>query len=107
MSRPVSRRYFLAASVAALAPMLAACGQPAAPASPTQSQPPATRAAAPVAVTAGPAAAKPADATPAAKVQAAGQGMGKAPANKTELVIATPADIARLDPHMGTSFQDI
>jgi len=31
----------------------------------------------------------------------------KAPANKTELVIASPSDISKLDPHFSTSFQDI
>ncbi len=59
--------------------------------------------------TPGPAASttKPDGMTPAASAQSAGRATSKAPANKTELVIATPADIAKLDPHLGTSFQDI
>ena len=129
MSRRASRGYALVALLAAFSMMLAACGQPAAPAKPAETKPaeaakpaapaaassPAAAAAASpaaAAAAASPAAAAPAPpaaaaVAPAAKVQASGVATTKAPANKTELVIASPSDISKLDPHMSTSFQDI
>lgn len=130
MSRRASRGYMLIAILAAFSLMLAACSQPAAPAKPAESKPaeskpaaaattapaapaaasPAAGSASPAAgAAASPAAAAPAAAVPApaAKVQSSGAATAKAPANKTELVIASPSDISKLDPHMSTSFQDI
>jgi len=117
----------LIAILAAFSMILAACSQPAAPAKPAESKPaetkpaaaapakpaapasPAAAAPAKPAAASSPAAAAPAAAAPApaAKVQASGVATAKAPANKTELVIASPSDISKLDPHMSTSFQDI
>lgn len=129
MSRRASRGYVVVALFAAFSLMLAACGQPAAPAKPAESKPaeaakpaapaaasspaaaaaasPAAAAAASPAAAAAPAAPAAAAVAPAAKVQASGVATTKAPANKTELVIASPSDISKLDPHMSTSFQDI
>jgi len=127
MSRRASRSYMLIAILAAFSLMLAACSQPAAPAKPAETKPAETKPAAPAAP-ASPAAAAPAVASPAAagaaaspaaaapaapvpapaaKVQTTGVATMKAPANKTELVIASPSDISKLDPHFSTSFQDI
>ncbi|MGE3271017.1 MAG: ABC transporter substrate-binding protein [Chloroflexota bacterium] len=129
MSRRASRGYAFIALLAAFSMALVACSQPAAPAKPADSKPaapaataapakPAAAAASP-GVAASPAAsaaaspaaaakpAAPAAPAPAAKVQASGVATTKAPANKTELVIASPSDISKLDPHMSTSFQDI
>src|SRR5215212_776700 len=118
MSRRASRGYLLVAIFAAFSMALAACGQPAAPAKPTEAAKPAApaattapaapAAAAPTAAPAAAAPAKPAEAAkPAAAVQSTGKATVKAPANKTELVIASPSDISKLDPHMSTSFQDV
>ena len=129
MSRRASRGYALVALLAAFSMMLAACGQPAAPAKPAETKPaeaakpaapaaasspaaaaaasPAAAAAAASPAAAAPAAPAAAAVAPAAKVQASGVATTKAPANKTELVIASPSDISKLDPHMSTSFQDI
>ena len=102
MSRRISRGRFLATMVATLAPMLAACGQPSAPTAPAESKPSATQPSAPTAAAASQSAPKPAASTPASSVQSAGQATSKAPADKPDLVIATPADISKLDPQMST-----
>ena len=103
MSRRPVRGYLVAAIVTAFSLALAACSQPAPPAAPTGSGPFATRSAAPVSSTPNQVEPKPASSTPAAPAQAT----SKAPAGKTGLVIATPADISKLDPHLSTSFHDI
>jgi peptide/nickel transport system substrate-binding protein len=130
MSRRASRGYVVVALLAAFSLLLAACSQPAAPAKPAETKPAAPAAttapaapaaagspvaAAPAASPAAAAAASPAAAAPpaaaaqapAGKVQSTGVATSKAPANKTELIIASPSDISKLDPHMSTSFQDV
>jgi peptide/nickel transport system substrate-binding protein len=119
------------AIVAAAAPslLLAACGQPVGPLSPSETRPATTGAPAqsgttsePVVATSQPAvstvtgttaAAQRAPATSAAGATqpnagpVAGRATSKAPAGKTDLVIATAADISKLDPHMSTVAPDI
>src|SRR3954471_24566362 len=103
MSRRMSRRYFLDASVATASVALTACVQPAPPAAPTNSaegQPAATRPPA-VTITTSSAAESKGPVSPlAVNVQATGRATSKAPADKRDLVIATPADLSKLDPHM-------
>jgi peptide/nickel transport system substrate-binding protein len=110
MPSRISRARFLTLVATTPALVLAACSQPPAPPAPTgpaDSKPSATQAPAPVTTAAGSSQAKPASTTPASVAQAAGKATSKAPATKRELVIATPADISKLDPHMSTTYQDI
>ena len=131
ISRKLSRGRFLAALCSVPAMIAAACAPSNPAAKPAETKPAETKPAAPAAAAttaptapAKPAEAKPAEAkptaagaaigptpaaapAPAAKVQASGAATAKAPANKRDLVIATPGDISKLDPHMSTSFQDI
>src|SRR4051812_36313737 len=111
MPRRVSRRYAVMAIVAAPAALLVACGQPEGPPRPVDSQPSATRPAPAAAATPGmgttPVPPKPGNTTAATPVWGAGQATTTAPAGKKDLVIATAADISKLDPHMSTTSQDI
>ena len=123
MLRRQSPAYWAAVTAAILSLVLAACQQqPAAPAKPA-AEPTKPAAAAPPATSAPAAkpteAAKPAEKpaaqptaaavgpAPAAKVSQSGQATAKAPANKRDLVVATSADISKLDPHLSTSVNDI
>src|SRR5215208_4465953 len=122
MPRAHTPTQWLAVSIAILSLVLAACGQqPAAPAKPA-AEPTKPAAAAPAATSAPAAktteaakpAEKPAEAqptaagpAPAAKVSQSGVATTKAPANKRDLVVVTPADISKLDPQMSTSVNDI
>ncbi|MCC6174521.1 MAG: hypothetical protein IT305_04380 [Chloroflexi bacterium] len=87
-------------------PAATAAGAPPTAAAPAKTEAkPTTAPAAPAAKSAStPAAAVPA---PAAKVQTSSVATTKAPAGKRDLVIATPSDISKLDPHLSTSFQDV
>jgi peptide/nickel transport system substrate-binding protein len=124
MSQRVSRRYAVTAIVAGAAPalLLAACGQPVQPVSPTEPKPAATRAPAQSSTASEPAIAtsRPAISTATGTTVAAAAGnaqptagpgasraTSKAPTGKSDLVIATAADISKLDPHMSTVAPDI
>jgi peptide/nickel transport system substrate-binding protein len=109
MSGRFMRGYWMATIVVALSLVLSACGRPAGPVGPAESKPSATRPTAPATGATGTASSAdpgPAGSTPAAGIRGSGRATSTAPANKTDLVIATAADVAKLDPHMGTSFQD-
>jgi len=93
-----------AASPAAASP--ASASPAASPGASPAASPGASPAAKPAAA-AGAAAPGPTGPAPAAAVQSTGKATTKAPATKTELVIASPSDISKLDPHMSTSFQDV
>src|SRR4051812_436325 len=109
--RVISRRDLLLTMAPALAAVLAACGQAPGPVEsrPAATQPPAAPVPTPlVARPAGATSSVPASATAnTAPAQRSGQTMAKAPAGKTDLVIASAADISKLDPHMSTTSQDI
>src|SRR6476659_187837 len=98
MSRRVSRRSLLATFVATPVLLLVACVQPAGPAEGKPSATGATGAAAPAATAPPPS--QPAGATTGAPVRSVGQATTKAPPGKSDLVIATAADVSKLDPHM-------
>jgi peptide/nickel transport system substrate-binding protein len=114
--------HWMVVSVAIVSLVLAACQpQPAAPAKPAEpAKPAATTAPAKPAEAAKPAEKpaepKPAEAkptavaagpTPATQASGTGQASTKAPANKRDLVVASAADVSKLDPHMSTSNNDI
>jgi len=111
-TKPAAASPAAAGSPAAASP--AAASSPAA--SPAAaSSPAASPGASPAASPAGSPAAKPAGVAPtsaplpapAAKANQTGVATLKAPANKRDLIVATAADISKLDPQLSTSVQDI